>query len=116
MYKAAYSETIAESPDGNRHAERRVLLSSIELMERAEAAGPHSPEALEAIQFVSRLWLHFIDDLGRPDNALSRELRAKLISIGLFLIRSGDDIRAGRKDSFKPMIEITTTIAEGLSK
>jgi flagellar biosynthesis activator protein FlaF len=114
VYKFAYSESLAESSSENRQSERALLLESIELMRSAEAAGPQSRLAIDATYFVTKLWCHLIEDLGRPENALPPELRAKLISIGLFLIRASEEVRAGERRSFSGMIEITATIAEGL--
>ncbi|MBY0226797.1 MAG: flagellar biosynthesis regulator FlaF [Hyphomicrobium sp.] len=114
MYKFAYSEAIAESSQENRTAEREVLLHSIELMEAAENAGPESREAIEATYFMTRLWCHLIEDLGSPDNALSHALRAKLISIGFFLIKASEEVRSGERRSFRAMIEISNSIADGL--
>lgn len=116
MYQFAYSEAVAESSQEHRQAEREVLLRSIALMEAAERSGPQSREAIEAVYFVTKLWCHLIEDLGRPENALPKELRAKLISIGLFLIRSAEDVRAGTRKSFTGLIDITRTIAEGLER
>lgn len=116
MYKFAYSEAIADSSQENRTAERDVLLQSIELMKTAENAGPQSREMIEATYFVTRLWCHFIEDLGSPDNALSHELRAKLISIGFFLIKAAEEVRSGERRSFRGMIEISNSIADGLKK
>lgn len=116
MYKFAYTEAAAESAPEHRQSERAVLLRSIAMMEAAEKAGMTSREAIEATFFVTRLWCHFIEDLGAPDNALSQELRAKLISIGLFLIKAADELRSGQRRSFRGMIEISSSIADGLKR
>ena len=83
-------------------------------MERADIAGVTSHTATQAVFMVSRLWCHLIEDLGRPDNQLPAELRAQLISIGLFLIRATDEIRAGQRRNFVALIDISRCIAEGL--
>jgi len=114
MYRLAYAEAASEGWQENRQLERQAFLKSIELMERAEMAGMKSSEAIDAAVFVTRLWCHLIEDLGRDDNHLALELRARLISIGLFLIRVADDVKSGKQESFRPMIEITASIAEGL--
>lgn len=116
MYRFAYSEAVAESASENRELERTVLLQSAEIMQEAERAGPGSREAVEAVFFVTRLWCHLIEDLGAPENGLAAELRAKLISIGLFLIKAADEVRSGERRSFQGMIEITRSIAEGLKR
>ncbi len=104
MYRSDYLEMASEGWQEHRHSEREVLLKSIALMVRAERAGMKSPETVEATVFVTRLWCHLIEDLGRTDNILAPELRVK----------AADEIRSGKKDSFRPMIDITTSIAEGL--
>lgn len=114
MYHFTYSRIVAEGSQAARAAEREVLEQSIALMEEAEKAGPSSREAVEAIYFVTRLWCHLIEDLGSPENDLPKELRAKLISIGLFLIRRAEELRNGGTQGFRGMIDITRTIAEGL--
>lgn len=114
MFRFAYSETAADSWRENRLSERQILLQSIEMMRSAEKAGMGSREATEAIFFVTRLWCHFIEDLGRTENSLPAPLRGKLISIGLFLIKAAEEIRAQERTSFQGMIDITSSIAEGL--
>ncbi len=114
MYRSDYLEMASEGWQEHRHSEREVLLKSIALMDRAERSGMKTPEAVEAAVFVTRLWCHLIEDLGCADNVLAPELRAQLISIGLFLVKAADEIRSGTKDSFQPMIDITASIAEGL--
>ena len=114
MYHFTYSKVVAEGSQTTRAAEREVLLQSVELMEQAELAGAAAREAIDAVYFVSRLWCHFIEDLGSPDNHLPNDIRARLISIGLFMIRRADSIRNGSETSFRGMIDITRTVAEGL--
>ncbi|MEZ5899398.1 MAG: flagellar biosynthesis regulator FlaF [Hyphomicrobiaceae bacterium] len=114
MYRLAYSEVASDGLKEHRYSEREVLLKSISMMERAEQQGIKSLETIEATHFVARLWCHLIDDLGGADNSLAIELRAQLISIGLFMIKTADEIRNGKQKSFRSMIEITASIAEGL--
>ncbi len=114
MYIFSYSEVLSDGPATARAAESEVIERSIELMEAAERAGMSSRESIEAVYFVNRVWCHFIEDLGRPDNDLPQDLRAKLISIGIFLIKTADEIRSGTATSFRGMIEISRAIAMGL--
>lgn len=114
MYHFTYSKVVAEGSQTTRAAEREVLLQSVELMELAESAGTASRESIDAVFFVSRLWCHLIEDLGSPDNHLPNDIRARLISIGLYMIRTADGIRNGSEPSFRGMIDITRTVAEGL--
>jgi flagellar biosynthesis component FlhA len=46
------------------------LEHAIELLGKAETSGPHSREAVEALDFVGNLWNVFIQDLVDPENDL----------------------------------------------
>ncbi|TIV62781.1 MAG: flagellar biosynthesis regulator FlaF, partial [Mesorhizobium sp.] len=76
--------------------------------------GPESMEAVEALHFTSRIWTTFVEDLGSSDNALPKELRANLISIGLWLLRETEDIRQGRTNNFEGLIEVSQIIRDGI--
>ena len=71
-------------------------------------------EAIEAIHFLNRVWSSLIEDLGSPENALPGELRANLISIGLWLLREAEDLRQGRSDNFDGLIEVSQIIRDGI--
>jgi flagellar protein FlaF len=71
-------------------------------------------EAIEAIHFLNRVWTSLVEDLGSPDNALPKELRANLISIGLWLLREAEDLRQGRSDNFDGLIEVSEIIRDGI--
>jgi flagellar biosynthesis activator protein FlaF len=71
-------------------------------------------ESVRAIHFLNRVWTTFIDDLGSPENELPRELRANLISIGLWLLREAEEIRQGRSSNFEGLIEVSQIIRDGI--
>ncbi|MFD2236349.1 flagellar biosynthesis regulator FlaF [Aureimonas populi] len=114
MYQFSYAEIVEESFATSRDREREALDRSIEAMKRAEAAGPKSREAVEAVYLVRSLWTILVEDLANPENTLPEDLRASLISIGLWVMREAEAIRLGRVTSFASLIEITTSIREGL--
>lgn len=114
MYQFSYAEVIEESGAECRSMERSAIERSIELLKAAEQAGPGTREAVEAVNFVRRLWGVLIEDLAKPENELPQQLRADLISIGLWIRREAEDIRLEKSDNFKGLIEITATISEGL--
>jgi flagellar protein FlaF len=55
-----------------------------------------------------------VEDLGNPENALPKELRANLISIGLWLLREAEEVRQGRSDNFEGLIEVSQIIRDGI--
>jgi len=114
MYQFSYSEVQTDSLADAKDRERQLLTRSIELLTKAREAGPQSREAIEAILFMNRVWTSLIEDLGHPENALPKELRANLISIGLWLLREGEEVRQGRSENFDGLIEISQIIRDGL--
>jgi flagellar protein FlaF len=114
MYKFYYAEVLDATPKEERERERTALERSIALLQLAEQKGPQSPEAVEALHFVRRLWSIFIEDLAKPENELPQKLRANLVSIGLWIMREAEEIRQGRSGEFKGLIDICRTISEGL--
>ncbi|WP_062014301.1 flagellar biosynthesis regulator FlaF [Aureimonas sp. AU4] len=114
MYQFSYAEVAQESSASAREREREAFDHMIASLERAQAAGTRSREATEAIYAARNLWSILVEDLANPENALPEELRASLISIGLWVMREAEAIRLGRVDSFDAMIEVTTMIRDGL--
>lgn len=115
MYHFSYAEVLDENPKEMRARERKALDRSIELLRAAETAGPHSREAIDAISFTARLWTILVEDLGMAENQLPKPLRANLVSIGLWVLRELDEIRLERSNNYKGIIEVTESIAQGLS-
>lgn len=114
MYKIAYNEVLDDSPKEGRAQERSALERSIAMLQEAQAKGPGSREAIDAIFFVRRLWGIFIEDLATPENGLPDKLRADLISVGLWVMRESEEIRLGRSQNFAGIIDVSRTISEGL--
>ena len=114
MYPFSYAEVVEDSAENSRRRDGQALDVSIELLKRADERGVESVESVEALYFATRLWSAFIEDLGRPENSLSQQLRAALISVGISVMREAERIRNGTSTSFKHMIEISTIVREGL--
>jgi len=56
-----------------------------------------------------------IEDLAKPENDLPEQLRADLISIGLWVIREAEEIRLEKSTNFKGIIEVSENIRDGLA-
>lgn len=115
MYHFSYAEVLDENPKDMRARERMALDRSVELLRKAEAAGPLSRDALEAHSFTSKLWTILVEDLGMSENQLPKQLRAELVSIGLWVLRELEEIRMERSKNYKGVIEVTQSIAAGLT-
>jgi len=107
MYQFSYADIQSNSVADAKDRERQLLTRSI-------AVGHDSMEAIEALHFTNRVWTTFVEDLGSSDNALPKELRANLISIGLWLLRETEDIRQGRTNNFEGLIEVSQIIRDGI--
>jgi len=114
MYQFSYADIQADSIADAKNRERQLLDRSIDLLVAAQTKGANSIQAIEALHFLNRIWTTFIDDLGKPDNELPKELRANLISIGLWLLREADAIRRGESDNFSGLIDISQIIRDGI--
>lgn len=114
MYKFSYEETLSESGNRQRENERLAIEQSVALLKKAELAGPQSRAAADAIIFLNRLWSFFLDDLAKPENGLPDDVRAKLISIGIWMLKEADAISNGKSRNFAGLIDVSNVIAEGL--
>ena len=101
MYQFSYAEVLDETPQGARQRERQAIERSIELLQAADKAGAQSREAVEALLFVRKLWSILIEDLAKAENDLPQQLRADLISIGLWVMREAEQIRLEKSDELQ---------------
>ena len=114
MYQFSYADIQADSVADARDRERQLLDRSILLLSEAHRSGADSMQAIEALHFTSRLWSTLLEDLGSEDNALPSELRANLISIGLWVLRETEEVRQGRSSNFEGLIEVSQIIRDGI--
>ena len=75
---------------------------------------PQSRERIDALYYLRRLWTIFIDDLSDPNNELPDQLRAGIISIGIWMNKEIDRVLGGQTNDLTPMIEINQIIRDGL--
>jgi flagellar biosynthesis activator protein FlaF len=114
MYEFAYNEVIEESPKVMRAHERQAMDRVIEMLRAAQEKGPQSRERVEALFYLRRLWVIFLDDLSDPNNELPSQLRAGIISVGIWMNKEIDRVRSGQTDDLTPMIGINELIRDGL--
>jgi flagellar protein FlaF len=114
MYRFSYAEVLEETPQTTRERESMAIQHSIDMLKVAEEKGAGSREAIDALYFTRKLWAFFIEDLAKPENDLPRQLRADLISIGLWVMKESEEIRLGNSSNFKGLTEVSQLIADGL--
>jgi flagellar biosynthesis activator protein FlaF len=116
MYMKLYEQVAEDTSQRIRDNELRAIDHSILLMKKAHNSSMAARDVIEAVFFVNRLWGVLMEDLASRDNPLSEALRAKLISIGIWVLRTTEDIRQNKVRDFEPLISVSQTIAAGLRK
>lgn len=114
MYQFSYADIQEDGVAEAREREREAITHSMKLLRLAGQKGGDSREAIDAIYYTSRLWVRFVEDLSSPENLLDQELRANLISIGIWILKELERIRQRESDNFQGIIEISSIIREGL--
>jgi flagellar biosynthesis activator protein FlaF len=115
MYEFAYNEIVEDSSQSMRAQEARALDRVISMLKEAQDAGPRSRQAIHALYQLRTLWTVFLEDLNGAENALPPPLRARLISIGIWVIREVERLRCGDETDFSSLIEINQIIRDGLN-
>lgn len=116
MYMKLYEQVAEDTSERIRNNEIRAIEHSIQLMKKAGDVGMKPVDVVEAVFFVNRLWGVLMEDLASRDNELPEELRAKLISIGIWVLRTTEEIRQEKVTSFESLISISQIIAMGLKQ
>ncbi len=114
MYQFSYEEVLDDMPSKGRGEEFEAFSKCIELLQEAEKQGPNSPKRVEALFVVTRLWSALIEDLAKPENELPPQLRADLISIGIWTLKEVEKIRHSGEGAIQDIIDVSVLIREGL--
>jgi flagellar biosynthesis activator protein FlaF len=114
MYEFAYNEVIEDSRQTMRARERQAMDRVIAMLRAAQEKGPGSRERVDALYYLRRLWMIFLNDLRDPNNELPDQLRAGIISIGIWMNKEIDRVRGGLTNDLTQMIEINELIRDGL--
>ena len=109
-YKAA--ATRAENP---REMEYRLFGQVTRALMHAATVDPADiATRIDALDWNRRLWSALATDCADPDNGMDKALRARIISISLFVGRHSSAVMRGEED-FEPLIDINRMIMQGLA-
>ncbi len=114
MYQLRYEDVMSDDASSAKERERMLFDRSIDMLMAAKANGAMSREGIDATYFTTRLWATLIDDLGSEENVLPKELKASIISVGIFILKEIERIRQGESDDYATLIDITRSIRDGL--
>lgn len=114
MYQFSYAEVMEDSASEGREREREVLDRCVTLLLAADAHKSFSHASIEALMYTRKTWNALITDLADDENALPDVLKAKLISIGLYVLKECDRIRARESSDYRGLADIIRTVGLGL--
>lgn len=114
MYQFPYADILSDDMSEARRNERAAFDEAVHRLQAARMRGPDSREAIEALYYLDRFWKVLLEDLANPSNGLPDELKASLISIGIWVLKETEALRNGRAHSFDGLIEINEIIRDGL--
>ena len=114
MYRFSYSEILEDAGALGRERERLAFDRALDMLRTAEARGAAGPDRTAAIAVLQDLWNILIADLLDPENGLPEELRANLVSIGVWTMREVGAALQAPERSLAALIEVNTAIRDGL--
>ena len=114
MFNTAFSETIEDDQSEARSHERELLERAMHSIRQADEDPGNAVLRVSAIQFNVRVWSFFLQDLSDDENQLPDDLKATLISIGIFILKHLQKMRGESQLSFGPVLSINETIMKGL--
>ena len=114
MYQNSYAEVLEDDQHQARQIEARALDHAVTLLMGADALAAPSIPGIHALHFTRELWLTFIHELAAPENALPQELRANLISIGIWVLKEAEAIRLGSSINYAVIADICGIVRDGL--
>ena len=112
---SSYAEILDDSAVESRSRESRAMRLSITAMEEADADRVNNVKRSTEIYTVSRLWSALLEDIASPQNAYPAELKAQIISIGIFILRECEALRRDTRRDFETLTEICRIIEKGLA-
>jgi len=114
MFIQAYEEILSDEQGSVRSSEREILHQTIESMQRSDNAPHDAMQRIKAIHFIREVWSYFLNDLASAENETPAELKASLISIGIFMVKHLEQMRTDKSLKFEPLVEISKSIEKGL--
>lgn len=114
MYQGSYAEVLEDDQAEARRNEAHALDHAVILLTRADELPHPSIDGIKALHFTRQLWTTFISELAAPENELPREIRANLISIGVWVLKEADAIRLDKSRNFAGIADICAIVRDGL--
>jgi flagellar protein FlaF len=112
MTLRAYQRT-QQTTENPRQAEYRLFGQVTGALISAQKQGVRGGPLVEAVDWNRRLWRTLATDCMDDRNQLSKDVRAKIVSLSLWVARYSKQVtREGA--SLEPLIQVNRTIMQGL--
>ncbi|MGB3721384.1 MAG: flagellar biosynthesis regulator FlaF [Pacificimonas sp.] len=113
MSLSAYAQarSAAESP---RASEYRLMAEVTGALALAQTQAMRGEALVQALDANRRLWSALAFDCSQEDNALPQNLRAQIISLGLWVSRYASEVARGTGD-IDDLIAVNRSVMEGLA-
>lgn len=107
-------KSVAQSTVSAPQVEHDLLLSVAYEMEAAEGS-ENFRDIHEAMLRNVRVWTSLAADCADPDNPLSKDLKARIVSLSIWVF--GHTGKVGRKEAtVAPLVDINRIVAKGLKQ
>ena len=104
----------AQRAENPREAEYRLFGHVTRTLMDAATVEPTDVQTrIEALDWNRRLWSALATDCAQPENTLPVEVRARIISLSLWVSKHSSAIMRG-EETFDPLIEVNRMIMQGL--
>ena len=97
-----------------RETEYRLFAEVTRSLISASTRQERDIEFFKAIDWNRRLWTTLSNDCAIPGNGLPKELRAQIISIGIWVSKYSSEVARGKAD-MDALIDVNRSIMEGLT-
>lgn len=114
MYRQDYADIAVDDQRDARRREFDAIDRVVASLERAAKSGGRGAELTEALDLLDLLWTLFLQDLSNDENGLPEELRARLISIGLWMFQQSAALRIAGGGDLSSIIDINVMIRDGM--
>ena len=114
MTLASYDAEIEDSGSEARSRERRAIDHGIGLLQKVQAGELTLPEQADAFFYIRDLWAFFVQDLANPRNGLPEQLRAQLISVGIWIVKEAERNREAQLSDVADLVAINVVIRDSL--
>ena len=116
MYTSYYAESSQLSGSCQKSNEVEALNHLIDCLKEAKVQGIQSAVGINALYQTNLVWCFLLEDLAKPENSLPDQLKADLVSIGLFILKEVERIRQNENDNLDALIELNIMISTGLAQ